>query len=140
MPEAVGNSEGLLEGILMRAIILFLCALVLGCLVPAAGISQERRYTDPTPFCAAVRTTTDIVYREEDRRYRGPDTPQWMFRFLDVSPEAQSWTPVYWRCRNGRVLACIAGMSGLNAQVCFKEFNNGRWDESLWQDVTPRRR
>jgi hypothetical protein len=124
----------------MRAQAMWICAVLLGCLATAAAVGQERRYSDPAPFCAAVRTTSDIVYSSKDRRYRGPETPAWMFRALDVSPEAQAWTPVYWRCRNGRVLACVAGMSGLNAQVCFREFNRGRWDESLWQDVTPRRR
>ncbi|HET9639560.1 MAG TPA: hypothetical protein VFP12_10165 [Allosphingosinicella sp.] len=123
----------------MRLSIICFCASALGGLASAAALSQERRYSDPVTFCAAVRTTSDIVDSGSDRRYRGPAAPDWMLRAVDVSREAQWGSPVYWRCRGGRVLACVAGMSGLNAQVCFKEFNNGRWDEAIWQDVTPRR-
>lgn len=96
-------------------------------------------YLDPATYCAAIRSTRDVVSREIGHRYRGPDTPRWMSRALGAAPATIGTQPIYWRCRNGRVLACQAGMSGLNAQVCFRDTVVSGWDESAWADVTPRR-
>jgi hypothetical protein len=97
--------------------------------------THHRVYLDPVDFCAAVGTTSDVVYRSSEPRYRGPDRPAWLVRAMGYKPSDAYIPAIDWRCSNGRVLACEEGNSGRNAQVCFKEFNGGRWDPAVWKVV-----
>lgn len=60
-----------------------------------------RTYSDPVAYCSAVGTAL-----EPGRQYRGPREPEWLRRKMGASGASET---VVWRCRKGRLLACVNG-------------------------------
>jgi hypothetical protein len=71
-------------------------------LVVFAAPAFAQTYTDPIPYCMAVKTID-----KPDPRYVGPKLPFWMAKQLNLNPDMGKM--MEWRCADGAVLACKYG-------------------------------
>jgi hypothetical protein len=67
-----------------------------------AAPAFAQAYSDPVPYCMAVKTID-----KPDARYTGPKLPDWMAKKLNMQPSQGKM--MEWRCAGGAVMACRYG-------------------------------
>lgn len=95
----------------MKRVVWLLAALLIFAAVPPMARAEEKRYTDPFSYCAAVGTID-----QPDDRYTGEPVPTAIAEGLRAAFGLGSDHPLepflratHWRCMAGKVFACTVG-------------------------------
>lgn len=80
---------------------------------PGRPAAEKAEFTDPFDYCAVIDTVDS-----PDERYTGPETPRAIVRGLrkallipEDAPMGSFAEKTVWRCMNGKVVACNAGVN-----------------------------